>query len=547
MPIWTSNVPEIGIQMKTSDKPEVRSGGDISLDDDHESAQVDRRDSSGSAFALLGEGVMLENSLDEHDGETGKSNVLQTLLLTLSFIVCFLDRTCIFSEEPLSIRPLLTKADVGYAQIAGLGSSLNFEEGEYEWLGLAPQVTQICFAWTSLIWTTKQPHVILIMIMVSRGFLACLQSTVSNFEGLLVLRILMGMGNATLVGIPIYLCRICTRDQLGLHLAIFLSGVPLATSFASIISWTVTKAGEMSSINTWHFIFLADGIPPIILGLIAWKIGPLGPDTPPNILKNDHFKGMRQGQYATMSSVLTIITTIFRHFYDTIADHKSCLAAFMFLCTDMTGGAIPGLMRFGNDKAFAEIPYFFLSTVYEMSSSAFTSQLLLAPPYLASAVAVLVTGYVSDRWQNQSLFITFHALLSTFGLGFVTLARLEGWSPSLQYSLGFVPTFVGLYSANAMILTWAMGNKDTLFDKAVVFVMLQLTGQLGSLFTPEGVHPYFRNDPSSMRALSICTVLMVLVALLSPLTRLPSRTHNHQFGLLERASGDDDALGAFEI
>merc|ERR1712093_934914 len=66
-------------------------------------------------------------------------------------------------------------------------------------------------------------------------------SVATSFAGLLVLRTLLGIGEAGFTGIPFYLSFFFKREELALRTGFFISAAPLATSFASTLAWAIVK------------------------------------------------------------------------------------------------------------------------------------------------------------------------------------------------------------------------------------------------------------------------------------------------------------------
>lgn len=114
----------------------------------------------------------------------------------------------------------------------------------------------------------------------SWGVLASLQSITTSFLALVILRALLGIGEAAFgPGLPFYLSFFYRRDELALRTGLFISAAPLANSFASSLAWLITKVGHGGPIAPWRLLFLVEGFPSIFVAVFAWWFVPDSPET----------------------------------------------------------------------------------------------------------------------------------------------------------------------------------------------------------------------------------------------------------------------------
>lgn len=350
----------------------------------------------------------------------------------------------------------------------------------------------------SILWKLIPAHIYVTAIVLSWGITASLQSVATSFAGLLVLRTLLGIGEAGFTGIPFYLSFFFKREELALRTGFFISAAPLATSFASTLAWAILKLGKYCPIAPWRLLFLVEGFPSVLVAVVAWHAIPDGPATAKFLTKREkkvarlRLRKEKDSHEHTGSGGLK-----FREMLETIADPKSYLTAFMFFCTNM---------------AFSSMPVFLPTIIHEMGHTALISQALSAPPYLLSFFAVILTAWLSDRMQNRSYFVCFHALLSAFGYTFIAVAGARGWGTWWRYA-GLYPAAIGFFSVITIIITWTINNQESESKQGTGFAMLQLIGQCGPLV---GTRLYPERDaPMYVSGMSICAGAMVLVAFLS--------------------------------
>jgi len=174
--------------------------------------------------------------------------------------------------------PSLNASDIGNAKIAGLDSDLQLSSSQYEWLLTVFYITYIGFQWMTLLYRVIPAHVYIAVCVTSWGLIASLQSVAGSFTSMLILRGLLGIGEAAFSpGVPFYLSFFFKREELALRTGLFISAAPLATSFASSLAWLITKAGERVPISAWRLLFLIEGFPSIVIAVFAFHYLPDGP------------------------------------------------------------------------------------------------------------------------------------------------------------------------------------------------------------------------------------------------------------------------------
>jgi len=184
--------------------------------------------------------------------------------------------------------------------------------------------------------------------------------------------------------------------------------------------------------------------------------------------------------------------------------------------------------------AFSSMPVFLPTIIHEMGHSVLISQALSAPPYLISFILVILTAYLSDRWQTRSYFVIFHALLSAVGYSFMALAGARGWSNWWRY-VGVYPAAAGFFSVITIIITWTINNQESESRQGTGFAMLQLIGQCGPLVGTR-LYPE-EHAPLYTSGMCACAGSMLLVAALALILRwylgIKNRTSAKGYGMIK--------------
>jgi MFS family permease len=363
-------------------------------------------------------------------------------------------------------------------------------------------IAYICFEWMSILWKLIPAHIYVTAIVLSWGIVASLQSVATSFAGLLVLRFLLGIGEAGFTGIPFYLSFFFKREELALRTGFFISAAPLATSFASTLAWAIVKLGTHGPIASWRLLFLVEGFPSVLVAVMAWNTIPDGPGSASYLTMRERKVAiLRLRREKPASGGPNKSGLDFHEMLSTVTDPKSYLTAFMFFFTNM---------------AFSSMPVFLPTIIHEMGHTVLVSQALSAPPYLLSFFVVILTAYLSDRLCNRSYFVIFHALLSALGYAFIALAGARGWGTWWRYA-GIYPAAIGFFSVITIIITWTINNQESESKQGTGFAMLQLIGQCGPLV---GTRLYPEEEaPLYLKGMVACAGAMVLVASLSLVLR----------------------------
>ncbi len=131
----------------------------------------------------------------------------------------------------------------------------------------------------TLLYRLVPPHIYISLCVLSFGLIASLQSLATSFPSLLVLRALLGIGEAAFSpGIPFYLSFFYKREELALRTGLIIAAAPLSISFASSLAWLITKIGEHGPIAPWRLLFLVEGFPSVLAAVFVWFYVPDSPE-----------------------------------------------------------------------------------------------------------------------------------------------------------------------------------------------------------------------------------------------------------------------------
>lgn len=487
-------------------------GSEDEEDEEQESApngRKRRRRTSVQSFELY--------TPDEERRVRGKLDTRLVLFVALLYLMSFLDRS-----------------NIGNARLAGLTDDLNLSDNQYDWLLTAFYINYILFEWMTLCYKIFPPHIYISCCVFAWGVLASLQSLTTSWAALLVLRALLGIGEAAFVGIPFYLSFFFRKDELAFRIGLFISAAPLATSFASSLAWAIVGLGDRVAIASWRLLFLLEGFPACVVAVWAWWWLPDAPSTARWLSVRERkvaaLRMRKEGDSDSMSEKTSTQSTLPRHkqkfkwneVLKTLKDPKAYLTAGMFFCCNV---------------AFSSMPVFLPTIINSMGFTRLASQGLSAPPFLFSFIVVLFTAFLSDRIKSRSIPMIFHALVAMAGYVFLAAAGAMRFGHILRY-LAVFPICAGFFSAVAIVITWTVNNQQSDEGKGTGMAMLNIIGQMGPLLGtrlyPDSEGPYY------VKGMSVCAVAMALVAGLALALRYVLKAEN---GRLRRRWVEVEAEG----
>lgn len=400
--------------------------------------------------------------------------------------------------------------------------------GWYEWSLTAFYITYMSFEWMSILYRVYPAHILISTAVVCWGVAASLQAVAPSYPVLVALRALLGVAEAAFTGVPFYLSFFYRRQELAFRVAMFISAAPLASAFASTVAWLIVRFAGLGPIAPWRLLFLVEGFPSVLAGVIAWTAIP---DTP----QSASYLTARQRKIATLrlrrekpdpdgssssgADDAGSRRLSWRGALSVLVDPIALLASAIFCMVNM---------------AYSSLPVFLPKIIHSMGYGSLSAQALSAPPYLVTFVVVLFTAHMSDRTAGRTLPIVFHALCSAAGylvLGLAEPLRLPTW---VRY-LAVYPAAAGFFNVVTLIITWGINSQPDETRRGATFAMMQFIGQLGTLV---GTRLYpDRDEPYYTTGHRVCAGVLLGVAVAAFVLRFHLQRLNRKLDEKEASHG----------
>ncbi|KAH7383871.1 major facilitator superfamily domain-containing protein [Pyrenochaeta sp. MPI-SDFR-AT-0127] len=385
-------------------------------------------------------------------------------MLSLLYLVAFIDRS-----------------NIGNAKIAGMTTDLNMPSSTLQY---NTAVTIFFIPYTllevpsNIVLKMMRPSHWMAILMFSWGLVMTLMGLVTSYEGLLVGRFFLGVTESGFFPAATFLLTIWYRRfELQRRMAVFYIAASLAGAFSGLLAYGIQQLDGRSGLAGWQWIFLIEGLIPIALSLIIWKILPDSPETAKFLtqaerdllvrrLAND--SGSGQGR-ATNNDKITK-----QHIFAGLSDWKIWAATVIFW------GNTVGVYGFT-----ATVP----SVINGLGYSSANAQLLTIPVYVFAAIITLIFAWASDLSRKRSPYIIGGYSIAICGF-IAQLAIPHPRYPGLTYGFLF-PVAAGLYCPFTCLVSWIGNSLAPSSKRAVGMALLISVGNMGGIM---GSNIYFARE-----------------------------------------------------
>lgn len=313
---------------------------------------------------------MNQPSLDSglHAGTVKRLNVKLIPFLMLLYMVAYIDKSNI------SVAALQMNAELGLtAQMYGIGVGLFF-------------LTYILLEVPSSVILTKVgARRWIARIMITWGIVAAGMSLVQNAHQLYGMRLLLGAAEAGFTpGIIYYLAQWYPKSDRAKAMSFFYIGAALASVIGLPLSGAFLHLDGYFGISGWRWLFLLEGIPAVVLGIVVLRYLPESPSS-------THWLQPEQREWLSRTIAKEQASSAVSH-------HSGWQAAFR-------SRQVWLLSLFWLLQAFGTIGVtLFLPLIVKSVSgqASFTVSVLSALPFLFACVFMYFNGGHSDRKRERA-------------------------------------------------------------------------------------------------------------------------------------------------
>jgi hypothetical protein len=427
-----------------------------------------------------------------------------------------------------------------------MSKQLHLSSPDYQWLLTIFYISYIVFEWFALMWKVLPPHMWAAFCVVGWGIVATCQAATKSFSGMMAARFFLGFFEAGYgPGIPYLLSFFYLRHEIGVRIGVFLSAAPLATCFAGALAYGITSGNDENRIANWRLLFLVEGLPCIVAGIVTFFVLPDSPEKASFLTEEEKLvaraRGVRQVgdqeahrvghiSFKDVGAALLDLK-VHKSSYHPHSKHLSCSGN----PTNVSQNYFTALMYFSCNVSFSSLPVFLPTILSEMGFTPIDSQGLSAPPYFLAFLLVISSTYIADRTQQRGITIMILSLIGA--TGYILLAATSKTAP--RY-FGVYLAAAGIFPCIGNILPWVLNNQGSDTKRGMGIAILNLVGQCGPLLGTR-VYPS-KDSPYYRLGMWVCAGFMlfngVLAFGLRCLLIWENKKLDRKYGVVGRVDGD---------
>ncbi|KAF8962545.1 MFS general substrate transporter [Flammula alnicola] len=387
----------------------------------------------------------------------------------------------------------LDRSNIGNARLQGLPDDVLGGDKTgvlFDWLTSAFFFSYIiCQIPATIFSKLFPPRAYVAFAAIGWGLTSSLMATGLNFGSLLTARIALGVFEAGFA--PVITLYFCDRQ-----FALWFGFATVAGAFGGLIAFGVQHIH--SSVQNWRLLFIIEGVPPVILGVVTYFFLPNRPESTAYLNERERKIAVERMNRDSSGDTGAVV------------NKAHVLAAFRDWRL-YVGGAI----YFGLNCALASIGAFLPTIIATFGFTNALAQLLTVPPYVVSAIVMVSFSFSSDRLQNRGVFMTISCCIGA--IGYLLLLTVPD-NNHVRYFATFCITS-GTYTSIGLTIAWCAGIP--------LFMAIGQCGSvLGRIYTRRQKAP--DTCKVSSKGFGVSCALLFLAALCSLILSISYRLDNTQ-------------------
>ncbi|MGH9310992.1 MAG: MFS transporter [Vicinamibacterales bacterium] len=338
-------------------------------------------------------------------------------------------------------------------------------------------------------------------IMIGWGIVSIGMMLITDAWTFMTARVLLGIAEAGFFpGIILYLTYWIPAADRARTGALFMMAAPVAVIVGAPLSEALLLLDGRLGLKGWQWLFLMEGLPAVVLGLLSWNILTDRPEQATWLAPEDR-QWLTETMAAERRERERVGHTSFRRSFASRSLWLLC--AVFFLNTVVNYGMFLWLPKLLQDMTAAE---------------GFTLSAITALPFIGALAAMVVVGRHSDRTGDRRLHVAACAAATAAGLLLATASQQYTW----LLVLGFAISQMALRSLAAVF--WAM-PPQLLGGMAAAggIAFINSLGNLGGFVGPTIIGVIHDATGGYTGGLLVLTGALIVEALLVLAIRLPRR------------------------
>ncbi|KAJ3537536.1 hypothetical protein NM208_g6273 [Fusarium decemcellulare] len=402
-----------------------------------------------------------------------------------------LDRTILPWIMLLYLLSYIDRSNMGNARNIGLEEDIGLSSMQYQLASASFYIGTVIFGTIGgLMLKVIKPSTWLGICAIGWGAVSTLQAACTNPAGLTAVRFFLGVFEASFApGCALYLSFWYLKSELSLRIAAYAGMSALSGVISGILAYAMGLAKNMA-ISSWQALFLVEGLPTILVGVLTLWILPGRPES-------------ERSHWFTEEEQEIILSRRNR----------------------FTRNADTGINMAQVKAALLDYRLYIFCVIYSGLSLSLAVAARVSPNH--SYICLLITAALSDRFRVRGIPIMIGGLLA--GTGYICLGVLR--NDTARYVTCFLAV-TGTYMAFPIVLTWITstfaGDTKAGVGIGIVIAVTHAVGVAASNIYPKSDAPYYLVGNSVSSALTFATAGGALV--MSILLLRENRRKDRRFG-----------------
>ena len=133
----------------------------------------------------------------------------------------------------------------------------------YPYMFFEPPSTLLLKRFTPRVWMSR--------IMITWGIVSMCQAATRSYSGMLACRFFLGLAEAGFYpGVLYHASFWYPSARLPLRIAVFYSFGVFSGTVSGLLAFAIGYMNKLHGLSGWQWMFILEGIPPVILGIVAW-------------------------------------------------------------------------------------------------------------------------------------------------------------------------------------------------------------------------------------------------------------------------------------
>jgi MFS transporter, ACS family, 4-hydroxyphenylacetate permease len=367
----------------------------------------------------------------------------------------------------LFVCSYLDRINIGYAAIS-MNSDLKLTAAMF---GFANSIFYfsylLCEVPSNIVMQKVGARIWITRIMITWGLLSAATLFATGPTSLYVIRFLVGVAEAGFVpGILLFITYYFPSAYRARANTIFLLGMPTTAALGSIVSGYILSVGRMYGLAAWQWLFLLEGLPALILGIVTFLYFRDRPDLCRWL--TDDEKALVADMFARDQATRTVRKSEGSKVRAIFAELKSPLVirfAFCYFCLvvslSMLSTWAPLIIRgIFHSQAIQQVGF------------------MTAIPGFCAVIAMLFWGFHSDRTQERKWHIVCPMLLGACGWLIAATVHV-----AIVELMGIILASVGVFATFGVFWT-VPGSALSEDAKAAGLALINSVGLAGAVVSP---------------------------------------------------------------